>query len=723
MSVEIVRGASHKPVSSGELAHFFSLQADLSGRLSIGYPIIGTSEGLHFVDALWVSDQKGIVLFDLIEGGDQGNVEGYESRQDDSFNKLEGRLKSHPALMQRRNLRIPIHTISFAPGVSNLPQSNDVYPIVNGEAELSEALNRFDWTDRESFIYETAVSVIQDVSGIRKNAARHFTKPDSRGAKLKKLEDSIATLDPWQNKAVIETVEGVQRIRGLAGSGKTIVLALKAAYLHTYNPDWRMAVTFYTRSLKEQFRRLINNFCLAKSGTEPNWENLHILNSWGRPGGPESTGLYYEFCRYHEVDYFNLNAAKGRFGDDNAFSGACSYAVNQAKEKRPLYDAILIDEAQDFSEPFLKLCHEFLKEPKRLVYAGDELQNLSEGALPSPEDLFGRNSDGSPVVQFSTSNDDGPRQEIVLEKCYRNSRPVLVTAHALGFGIYRKPPRESETGLIQMFGNPKLWEDVGYQVNQGILDEGHSVTLTRNNETSPRFLEDHSGPDDIVQFKSFDHELEQAEWLAAAIARNLSEDELRPDDIIVINPDPLTTRSRVGPTRRRLMEMGINSHTVGVDSDPNTFFQPDSITFTGIYRAKGNEAGMVYIINAQDCHSAAVNLATIRNRLFTAITRSKAWVRVLGVGSGMQHLMEEYEMLKAKSFELAFKYPTEQQRERLRVIHRELTPAEVQQREGYQTHLEALVEGIRAGNFHISDLDRDTVAALKELLSENDADA
>ena len=26
------------------------------------------------------------------------------------------------------------------------------------------------------------------------------------------------------------------------------------------------------------------------------------------------------------------------------------------------------------------------------------------------------------------------------------------------------------------------------------------------------------------------------------------------------------------------------------------------MTFTGIFRAKGNEAGMVYIVNAQDCH-------------------------------------------------------------------------------------------------------------------------
>ena len=58
----------------------------------------------------------------------------------------------------------------------------------------------------------------------------------------------------------METVEGVQRIRGLAGSGKTIVLALKAANLHAYHPDWRIAVTFNSRSLKDHFRRLINSF-------------------------------------------------------------------------------------------------------------------------------------------------------------------------------------------------------------------------------------------------------------------------------------------------------------------------------------------------------------------------------------------------------------------------------------------------------------------------------
>src|SRR5206468_3119927 len=121
---------------------------------------------------------------------------------------------------------------------------------------------------------------LQSLSTIRKaRTKRTVVQPDSRGARLQHLEDSIATLDMLQSKAVIETVDGVQRIRGLAGSGKTIVLALKAAYLHAQHHEWRIAVTFNTRSLKGQFRRLINNFFLEQTGEEPDWNNLRIVNA------------------------------------------------------------------------------------------------------------------------------------------------------------------------------------------------------------------------------------------------------------------------------------------------------------------------------------------------------------------------------------------------------------------------------------------------------------
>ena len=204
--------------------------------------------------------------------------------------------------------------------------------------------------------------------------------------------------------------------------------------------------------------------------------------------------------------------------------------------------------------------------------------------------------------------DESP-SDIVLEKCYRNSRPVLVTAHALGFGTYRPARNPGGTGLIQMFDHPQLWEDIGYELKHGTLEEGKRVTLQRTEETSPKFLEDHSSFDDLVRFICFESEQKQSEWLVQAIKRNLLHDELRHDDIIVINPDPRTTRDKVGSIRRQLLDEGIKCHLAGVDTHPDIFFRgSDSVTFSGIHRAKGNEAGMVYIVNAQDCQTAALKL-------------------------------------------------------------------------------------------------------------------
>ena len=721
MSVDIIRGTSQKPVSSKELVELIASQADLSGQLFIGYPIISTSEGRHLIDALLVSSDRGLIIFDLIEGT---NIDDYGPRQDDSANKLEARLKTHSELMHRRELRIPIYTVSFAPGMVRLDNYvDDDYPIANRDS-LIEKLVDFKWANQKKDIHEAVLSAIESISTIRKSGTRRTIKQeDSRGAKLKKLEESIATLDHMQSKAVIETVEGVQRIRGLAGSGKTIVLALKAAYLHTLHPEWRIAVTFHTRSLKGQFRRLINNFSLEQTGQEPDWENLRIVNAWGAPGDGERDGIYYEFCRAHDVKYFDFQSARKAFPPGKAFSEVCKLAIGQARGVKPVYDAILVDEAQDLSPAFLRLCYDLLGNPKRMVYAYDELQNLSEESLPSPEDIFGKNADGSSKVQFEDAGGDEPRRDIILKICYRNSGPVLVTAHMLGFGIYRKPPKPRETGLIQMFDHTQLWEEIGYQSKFGELKEGTSVTLHRTENSSPPFLEKHSPIDDLVLFKHFDDEETQADWLVKEIKKNLENDELRHDDIIVINTDPLTTRKNVGPIRRRLLEMGINCHLAGVP-DADIFFQPHetSVTFTGVHRAKGNEAGMVYIINAQDCHSASWNLASIRNRLFTAITRSKAWVRVLGIGSAMNALIQEYERLKKRNYELKFTYPTKEQREQLKIIHRDMTTAESKQLRKHQQSIYDLLKDLDSGKVHREDLD-ESMQDLKSFWENDHADS
>ena len=719
MSVDTVRGTSQKPVSSDALVEIVSKQSAWSGRLFIGYPIFGTSEGHQMIDALLVSVEMGVVVFDLIEGLETGD---YEARQDDSANKLEARLKTHRELMRRRDLMVPIHTISFAPAISN-PDSNRIepYPLANTSSLIPE-LKRFTWScPHGRDMCAKVLSAIEHISTMRKKGfSRRVAEEETRGAKLLKLEKSIATLDNMQNRAVIETVEGVQRIRGLAGSGKTIILALKAAYLHANHPDWRIAVTFNSRSLKDHFRRLINNFFIEQTGEEPDWNKLRIVNAWGAWHGKDRGGIYAEYCRLHGMAFFDFGKARSRFGPGREFEGACEYALSLTGDLVPVYDAMLVDEAQDLPPRFLRLCYTLLKHPQRLVYAYDELQSLRGSSLPSPEEIFGNGTDGSPKVRFDESSQLSPQCDIMLCKCYRNSKPVLATAFALGFGIYRKPSHETGTGLVQMFDRTHLWEDIGYSVRDGALRDGSNVTLDRTEDASPRFLEDHTDIDDLIRFISFRNHDDQVDWLTEAIAENLLKDELRHDDIMVVNPNPRTTREHIEPIRSRLKGLGIRAHLAGVDTDPNTFFLPGkaSVTLTGIHRAKGNEAGMVYIINAQDCHAAVRNLASVRNCLFTAITRSKAWVRVIGYGASMTMLKSEYEKLKARRFELRFTYPNSAQRERLRLIHRDVTTADSIRLRNRDRHLDDLLHELESGEVQIEDLDEETIARFRKVLAK-----
>src|SRR5262249_17924741 len=206
---------------------------------------------------------------------------------------------------------------------------------------------------------------------------------------LKKLEKNIANLDAWQKRAAIEMPTAPQRIRGLAGSGKTIVLALKAAFLHSKEPDWRIVLTFQTRSLYQQFRRLVRQFCFEFSKQEPDWDKLTILHAWG---SATSAGVYSEIARSLGQPVIDFTTAKSRFGMGGAFGGICSELLQSAKTLsavRPIYDAVLIDEAQDLPQPFFELVYLLTKRPKRVVYAYDELQNLSDFSMMPAEDLFG----------------------------------------------------------------------------------------------------------------------------------------------------------------------------------------------------------------------------------------------------------------------------------------------------------------------------------------------
>ena len=662
------------------------------------------------MDAILLSSNHGIIVFDIVE---EPEVSDREELLDELYNITLQRLIGHRELTRKRGeLKANLNVLTFAPAWNSL--TFDESRIITLE-DLQTFLKENEQDDLTIDDYRKLIQAIQAITKLKHKVPRKVKKVGSKGDILNEVEKSISNLDKRQSKAVIETVEGIQRIRGLAGSGKTIILALKVAYLHSKFPDWTIGVTFYTRSLKSQFVDLINKFTIAQKNEEPDWNKVKILQAWG---GSSDSGLYFEFCKLNNVEYLDYDTAKRRYNTSNELLDIITKkAIQEAQAVKQnlteVYDAILIDEAQDFSESFLMLCYLLTKPAsqsnpnnKRVIYAYDELQKLNEAnSLRNPREIF-------PGIDFESYNPNKPQQDIILEKCYRNSAPILVTAHALGFGIYR------ENGeLVTMFREKELWKDVGYKIEKGDLELGQRVVLGRDKESSPDFLVEKVNQDELIQFRVFDSYEEEIKQVAEDIEKNIREEDLDPRDIIVIHPNALRTKNDVAALRKELFKRNIESHLAGVNTSQDEFFISDSVAFTSIYRAKGNEAAMVYIINADYCYKG-YNLTKKRNILFTAITRSKGWVRVYGSGEDMKGLEEEFKKVKVNKYKLSFKYPTEEEMERLNILHRDLTEEDIKVITESNREGKNLLNKLKSGKLQKEDLNKDLLEQLRNYLND-----
>ncbi|MFZ3463279.1 DEAD/DEAH box helicase [Vibrio harveyi] len=688
-------------VLGADLDKLFRQDLGLNGHFYRGFPIISSSEGGIKLDALLCTEECGVTIIHF--HNERTITEDFVDHVDEVHLKVTARLSELKELTKNRRLVVPVNSVTYAPLIPNSfdQEIADLVNLCRTPDKVLEAVKTETLVNPK--LLKPTLSRLQSLSGLKKAKKRSYiTKEDSKGAVLKKLENELATLDISQTRAVLENIEGVQRIRGLAGSGKTVVLARKVAHIHSQNPNWKIAITFNSRSLKEQFKRLISQFYEDATGELPDWNMVNIIHAWG---SPKTTGMYYEACCANNIKYYDYSSAKQvASGYGTEFESVCELFLEQSTEFKPIYDLILIDEAQDFSAAFLKICFEMLTEPKKLIYAYDELQNLGDSGMLSPDEIWGVDDEGNPVVTF-----DKAAQDIILDTCYRNPSNILTAAHALGFGIYHEP-------MIQMFDYPELWSEIGYEVVNGNLKENAQVKLSRTTHSSPALLKGHNTPEDILQIQAFDSSADQAEWIAQQIEKNIREDEILASDIVVIHPNAMKLRNEVGYLRNLLFEKEINSSIAGITASPDEFFSDNSITFTSIYRAKGNEAAMVYIMHSEYCNSE-YELSKKRNILFTAMTRTKAWLRICGVGARFDGLVDEYKKIKENNFTLDFRYPTEAERQKMRVVNRDMTSSEKRRVNAAKRSAENL-SNLLDGEVSLEDIPEEVRKALLSKLSQ-----
>lgn len=611
-----------------------------------------------------------------------------ENPLDDSPQEVIGyiKLKTENLLRNRRDLVenpltgdliLPVSYILFGFPVSGIGE-----PFYQGELGLTEALkkakesasfkqgwNALSQEERHQKL-NIASSVLTGTVAVRKRieAPKELPPKGSIANTIRQLQRHISASDHRLLAAFLRDWKGIQRIRGLAGSGKTAMLALKAFHMHYRNPDWNIVITYYSRSLYAQFEKILNELA-AYFQREINPEKIRVMHAWG---GRERPGLYYSLAKRIGMEPKTFSQAQlpsGNGESQQAFAGVVSDLVKKLESElkkgkyKPIYDAILIDEAQDMPKEFFRMVWLAAKEPKRIAYAYDEMQNLVGKGLPGPKELFGEDVD----FQEEGEND------IWLERVYRTNRFILLSAQALGFGIYR------EQTQIQAFDPPSTWTKIGYKVKEGRLDFGERVVLERKKEAHDPFSEGlfpKEKVDEFIQFRVFQSREDEVRAVFRQIKKDLAEGVTK-NNILVVAYKPTHSRQYYNNLKMYAdQDEDVKFHLVGNTTPPEEVFREDSIAVMHIYRAKGLEAPIVYVVGCEEAeppeHLTVSGLTTDhvrrRNFIFTAITRAHGWVRIFGSGERAEALRKEFNRLKEKDFTFDFVYPSKGDVERMHAI-------------------------------------------------------
>ncbi|HLO50653.1 MAG TPA: ATP-binding domain-containing protein [Kamptonema sp.] len=550
-----------------------------------------------------------------------------------------------------------------------------------GKLALTERMKRapvvVEGEEIEDEKWELLLSVVSGSPVLRK-APRvlQSTNSKTRSSVIATLQDRLYELDFQQEHLGKEIPPGFQRMRGIAGSGKTVLLCQKAAHIHLKHPDWDIALVFFTRTLYDLMIGLVDRWLRRFTNGDVQYDpktnrKLRILHAWG---GKNQPGLYSTICEFNGVRSRSAGETPER-QPNRGLAELCKRLLEEINIE-PIFDAILIDEGQDLvSEDDLKfqdkqaiywLAYQALRpadpeqlEQRRLIWAYDEAQSLDNLKVPTIKELFGENL--SNLLSKGTQYSGGIKKYEVMRRCYRTPGTILTAAHAIGMGLLR--PKGMLTGITRADD----WKAIGYEVT-GKFIAGQKITLHRPPQNSPNPVEQLWGKP-VLEFEIYGSRQEEMTALADKILYNVAHDDLKPSkDILVIVLGSLTDAIELeSQVASFLSDQGIDIYiptALGLnelnpkwpDHKPDLFWMDGGVTVSRVTRAKGNEADMVYVVGFDNIARNEADVS-LRNQLFVALTRARGWANLSGVGDYAMY-EEMRQVIESKdTFTFTYKRP------------------------------------------------------------------
>ena len=259
-------------------------------------------------------------------------------------------------------------------------------------------------------------------------------------------EEVVRVLDVEQENTARSIKSGRHLIAGPSGCGKTLMLAVVAANLARRHVK-RILVTHFNLSLRGYLRRLLADKRV------PLGKDLALVTP------------FYELCRTE------LGVEVTHSGEDGDYYAIVREDARRKLERNPdlreRWEAILVDEGQDFGPDMAEILRLLLKPGGTLVVARDENQNVY----------------GNEQAWESATIDIPTQNRHYLHRVYRNTKAIARAATRL-------LPEGSATGKEEFRGtpgdqpSPDLCEDmntlaarVAWLVEQQVSEKGGPIPM------------------------------------------------------------------------------------------------------------------------------------------------------------------------------------------------------------------------------------------------------
>jgi superfamily I DNA/RNA helicase len=362
-------------------------------------------------------------------------------------------------------------------------------------------------------------------------------------------------LDEAQARLALLLGTGHQIIKGPPGSGKTLVLVHRCCQLRRYQPKIkRILLVCFNIALVSYLKRLIQEKAIGTG--EGGIDVCHFFDLCSRVLG-ESVRFENESAEYYEL-----------------VAQETLDKVTAGKSLVEPFDAILVDEGQDFDDLMVRVVLALLKP------GGDFVLSLD-----SYQDLYRRRPSWKSVGIRAGG------RTCTLKKVYRNTKAIFdFTQRFIG----ERPRENNQLALLPDGGS-----------FDGTVPE---ILKFRNTEEIERFL-----------LKDLKECVQGGEY-------KRSETAIIYDDK-VYGPDRFSYDNRALPMRlfRSLEGAGIPSTWVSQDVRSKEMYDvtTDRVSLISIHSSKGLDFDLVYLVGLDHIHGTEETKQNLISLVYVAMTRAK----------------------------------------------------------------------------------------------------